>query len=188
MVGISIIEGMDENKIGVQLDGQDLYERQKEILSEPAYIQGPLVIAVGLEMAENAGAVLRLADAAGCVRVIFVHRYAYKLKRLRKTARNCLELVDWEVWEMDRLLDDADSLPPLVALELTSGSENIYKTVMPRSCGLVIGSERNGIPDTVLARCQQAIHIPMYGVNGSMNVTHALGIALFEWRRQQEKV
>jgi tRNA G18 (ribose-2'-O)-methylase SpoU len=25
----------------------------------------------------------------------------------------------------------------------------------------------------------------MYGTNGSMNVTHALGVALFEWRRQQ---
>ncbi|WP_373693577.1 hypothetical protein [Limnofasciculus baicalensis] len=36
----------------------------------------------------------------------------------------------------------------------------------------------------MLEHCQQAVQIPMYGVNGSMNVTHALAIVLFEWRIQ----
>ena len=179
---------MSDTEIGNQLDGQDLYKRQKALRSSPGYVQGPVVVAAGLEMAENAGAVLRLADAAGCARVIFVHRFAYKQKRLRKTARNCMELVDWDVWEIEKFLEEAGTLPPLIALELTTASQNIFTTKLPRKCGIVIGSERNGIPDAILERCLHAIHIPMFGVNGSMNVTHALGIGLFEWRRQQKSV
>ena len=137
-------------------------------------------------MGVNVGAVLRIADAVGCSRAIFIRDKPYRMKKIRKTARNCTELVNWEVCSFQEFMSMISTLPPLTALELTSRSSNIYRTALPGVCTLVIGSERNGIPPAILEQCRKAVHIPMYGVNGSMNVTHALAVALYEWRRQQE--
>ncbi|MBI3763961.1 MAG: TrmH family RNA methyltransferase, partial [Chloroflexi bacterium] len=170
---------------GEQLEGQVLYERQKEMRGAGAYLPGPPIVAVGLQVPENIGSVLRLADAAGSQRVIFLNHAASDLARVRRAARNCDALVKWEFLSQEEFLAEiAPSLPQLIALELTTRSLSIFKANLPEQCAFVIGSERYGIPPSVLAECQQAVHIPMYGVNGSMNVTHALAVALFEWRRQ----
>jgi tRNA G18 (ribose-2'-O)-methylase SpoU len=171
--------------VGQQLDGQILYARQKQIRASQTILPAPIIIAAGLQTPENIGSVLRLADAAGSPRVIFVNvDTPQHWNRIQRTARNCAALVAWEFWTPAQFLEQRDTLPPLIALELTTDSTNIFETALPNSCALIVGSERHGIPAPLLAQCQRAIHIPMYGVNGSMNVTHALAIALFEWRRQ----
>ncbi|HEY9052502.1 MAG TPA: TrmH family RNA methyltransferase, partial [Gammaproteobacteria bacterium] len=81
-------------------------------------------------------------------------------------------------------LDTCGSLQPMIALELTTRAENLLETDLPEQCSLVIGSERHGISAEILDKCQRAVFIPMYGINGSMNVTHSLAIALYEWRKQ----
>jgi tRNA G18 (ribose-2'-O)-methylase SpoU len=93
--------------------------------------------------------------------------------------------VSWDVYRVEQFLQAQDSFQPLIALEITSTSRAIFSAELPADCAFVIGNERHGIPKAILSVCQQAIHIPMYGTNGSMNVTHALGVALYEWRRQQ---
>jgi len=170
--------------VGEQLNSQLLYERQKTLRVSQTDLPGPTIIAAGLQVPENIGSVLRLADAAGSRKVVFINSADPSLARIRRTARNCDVLVKWELWSPDKLLEQAGSLQPLIALELTSSSTSIFTKALPNPCILMIGSERYGIPSPLLSKCQQAIHIPMYGVNGSMNVTHALAIALFEWRRQ----
>ncbi len=171
--------------VGQQLDGRILYERQKRMRENQTHLPGPLVIAAGLQTPENIGSILRLADAAGSPRVIFVNDDTPPQRnRIQRTARNCDALVKWEFWTPTQFLKQGDTLPLLIALELTTDSISIFETELPSSCALVVGGERHGIPAPLLAQCQRAIHIPMYGVNGSMNVTHALAIALFEWRRQ----
>ena len=176
--------------VGEQLDSQALYERQKMLRASETVVPGPTAIAVGLQVPENMGSVLRLADAAGSQKVIFIHDHednATTLKRIQRTARNCDVLVEWEVWTPEQFREQSDSLQPVIAVELTTESKSIFANALPERCALMIGSERYGIPALLLAKCRQAVHIPMYGVNGSMNVTHALAIALFEWRRQHSE-
>jgi len=176
---------MEKSKAGTQLDGDTLYQRQVARRKTGEDVAGPTVVAFGLKSSQNVGAVLRLADAAGCTRVIFVHEGEYTPRKIRKTSRHAHAIVEWQECPPDAFPDLIPSLPPLVALELTTQSTSVFDTALRSPITLVVGSERNGIPETILAQCQQAVHIPMFGVNGSMNVTHALGIALFEWRRQQ---
>ena len=176
--------------MGEQLDSQALYERQKMFRASQTVLPGPTIVAVGLQVPENMGSVLRLADAAGSQKVILIHDHednAASRKRIQRTARSCEVLVQWELWTPERLLEQNDSLQPLIAIELTTGSRSIFANALPERCALMMGSERYGIPAPLLAKCQQAVHIPMYGVNGSMNVTHALAVALFEWRRQHSE-
>ena len=44
---------------------------------------------------------------------------------------------------------------------------------------MVIGNEKDGVSEELLALCQTSIHIPMYGVNTSMNVAMATAIAVY---------
>jgi tRNA G18 (ribose-2'-O)-methylase SpoU len=171
---------------GQQLDGQALYERQKSMRSEQPAPPGPAIVAAGLTVPENMGSVLRLADAAGCHKVLFVGGKDSPAvrARLRRTARSCDSFVHWDFCSLESCLGGSESLQPLIAIELTAESSTLFDTRLADPCTFVVGSERHGVPAALLARCQSAVHIPMYGVNGSMNVTHALAIALFEWRRQ----
>ena len=172
--------------ISEQLDGQALYERQKTLRTNSAFPTGPLIVAAGLQAPENMGSVLRLADAVGSRRVLFVGSNDSRTtrSRLRRTARNCDTSIQWEFCSLEEFVAQVDQTQPLLALELTTDSKSIFEVALPGSCTFVIGSERYGLSALILAKCNQAVHIPMYGVNGSMNVTHALAIALFEWRRQ----
>ena len=170
---------------GQQLEGQLLYERQKALRATQPYPAAPMIIATNLQVPDNIGSVLRLADAAGSRRVIFIAATELDLQRVHKRARNCEQFIQWDVYTPEQFLSEVESLRPLVAVEITTESGNIFKAALPNPCAFMIGSERHGIPSAILAKCDYAVHIPVYGVNGSMNVTHALGIALFEWRRQQ---
>lgn len=176
--------------IGHQLDGRALYERQKALLVNKTVAPAPPIVAAGLQLPVNMGSLLRLADAAGSQQVIFAGTKSSPsmLTGLRRTASNCDKIVNWKICPLDEFIQQAGSFQPLIALELTSESHNLFEVKLPSQCTFVIGSERYGIPETLLALCQQAVHIPMYGVNGSMNVTHALAIALFEWRRQHSNL
>jgi tRNA G18 (ribose-2'-O)-methylase SpoU len=169
---------------GEQLEGQELYERQKALRAGQAFPPGPTIVAAGLQVPENIGAVLRLADAVGTQQVIFVNETEPDLTRIRRTSRSTETLVRWGRYTPAEFLERASSFQPLIALELTTTSVSIFEVELPAVCAFVIGSEKHGIPPPLLHQCQQAVHIPMFGVNGSMNVTHALAVALFEWRRQ----
>ena len=60
--------------------------------------------------------------------------------------------------------------------------------VLPDKCVLVLGSEREGIPATVLAECDMLVEIPQAGVTRSLNVQTAAGCVLYEWSRQHNQV
>ena len=171
---------------GEQLDDRTLYERQKQWLTCEDYDPAPTIVADGLQIPENIGSVLRLADASGSKNVIFINDSDDQcLNRVRRTARNCDALIPWEFTTPESFLKQHLScLPTLIAIELTNRSTNVFETSLPTECTFAIGNERHGVTPKILEHCQQAVQIPMYGVNGSMNVTHALAIVLFEWRRQ----
>ena len=44
----------------------------------------------------------------------------------------------------------------------------------------MVGSERYGLPDQALALCELTFHLPVCGPLKSLNVSHALAIALFD--------
>ncbi|MDX6504367.1 MAG: SpoU rRNA Methylase family, partial [Gaiellaceae bacterium] len=49
----------------------------------------------------------------------------------------------------------------------------------------VLGAERAGLPDEVVAACAATATIPLAGSAESLNVALAGAIALYEWRRRQ---
>lgn len=175
---------------GTQLSGDELYKRQQAIRNDAGHSPAPTIIAEHLASPENWGAAFRLADAVGSQKLIFISdRHLEGLpSKAKRTSRNCEAHVDYELLDEQSFWEQRiQSLPPLVALELTTESHDIFHCPLPLECAFVIGNERHGISSRLLDHCALAVHIPMFGVNGSMNVVQALGISLYEWRRRNAR-
>lgn len=173
---------------GEQRSGQSLYQRQQALRARADFSLAPTIVAAHLTAPENLGAVLRIADAVASAGVVFVDDNAPALAKIRRTARGTDAIVPWQVIGTVEFVERANAFQPLIAIELTTTSTNVFETNLPLQCTFVVGSEQHGIPANILALCESAVHVPMYGVNGSMNVTHALAIVLYEWRKQYSKL
>lgn len=169
-------------EVGDQIKNDELFNRQKAYSDYSSRIK---VVVDQLKSPENLASVYRVADAAGCKHIILLDDNNWvKNSRFKKIARSTEKFIKTEIINKTEFLKSHDNYHPLVAVEITTGSRNLFNTELPSSCTLVIGNENNGIDKELLALCQQAVHVPMFGNNGSMNVSHALAIVLFEWRRQ----
>ncbi|MDH5423417.1 MAG: TrmH family RNA methyltransferase [Gammaproteobacteria bacterium] len=172
-----------DNTAGSALHSPSLYQHQQST-SRP---DAPLIIAVNLRTPANIGAIYRLADATAVTKIIFVQDNEADYKNhniVKRTSRNTCFNIETEYWSHQQFQDGANKLPALIAIELTTNATNVFTTALKTSCSFVIGSERFGIPDSILNKCVSAVKIPMFGDNGSMNVSHALAICLYEWHRQ----
>ena len=167
---------------GNKIDSQTLFERQKNIQS----VTAPCIIADNLRTPANIASIYRIADAMNVQQIIFLQPSFESFdddKKIKRHSR-CTTHIQSTNWSYQQFLSEYQSLPPLLALELTDQANNLQTTSLPQDCCLVIGSERYGISNSILQCCESAVYIPMYGVNGSMNVGHALAICLYEWQRQ----
>jgi tRNA G18 (ribose-2'-O)-methylase SpoU len=75
---------------------------------------------------------------------------------------------------------------PVFAYERERARTNYHQVARyPEDVVLAFGSERFGFPDGFLERCEDILAIPLYGVNNSLPVAIACGIALAEWARRR---
>ncbi len=72
----------------------------------------------------------------------------------------------------------------LVALEQTTGSQNLHQFSFARRTLLIIGHERLGVDPETLRLVDAAVEIPVYGRPYSYNAATAAAMALYEYCRQ----
>jgi tRNA G18 (ribose-2'-O)-methylase SpoU len=72
----------------------------------------------------------------------------------------------------------------LVGLEQTNTSKDLHHYRFERRTALVIGNERLGLDDDVLAKLDDIVEIPVWGLPFSHNVATATAMALYEYCRQ----
>jgi tRNA G18 (ribose-2'-O)-methylase SpoU len=51
----------------------------------------------------------------------------------------------------------------------------------PENPILCFGSEKSGIPDTLLSRAHSIVSIPQYGLQNDMNLANAMSIGIYDW-------
>lgn len=169
--------------VGRPLSGDELRQLRKQQRAVPA----PGIIACGIRTPENMGSILRVADSAGAKRVIFCGDESLpQQNKIRRISRSASQHLAIETITQQALLGRMAEFQPVLALEITDRSDSLYDLPLPRYPWVMLGSESGGIPVSLLSACQGAAHIPMYGELGSMNVSHALAVYLFEWHRQRE--
>ena len=74
---------------------------------------------------------------------------------------------------------------PVWAIEKDHARRSLYGTKpFPPDVVFVFGSERFGLPAEVLARADDVVGIPVYGINHSLPLAVASGILMSEWARR----
>lgn len=145
----------------------------------------PIVIADHLMTPDNIGAMIRLADNIGASEMCFLgNEDEHRLGKVRRAAASSRDNIQWYFTEETDLHKIVPEGKTIVAIETADNATCIYDTQLPEDVVFVVGSERFGIDEEVLAQCDMVVYIPVPGPTRSLNVSHAAAVALFEWQRQ----
>ena len=75
---------------------------------------------------------------------------------------------------------------PVWSVEKDAATVGLWEVgAFPEDVVLVFGSERFGLPRSIVERSDAVVGIPMFGVNHSYPVAVAAGIVLAEWARRR---
>ncbi len=133
----------------------------------------------------NVGAILRSACAFGVGAIILTERNAPSLTGvLAKSASGALESVPMiSVVNLARALDSVrDSGYWIVGLA-EEGTKNLAALDLSGRTALVLGAEGDGLRRLTREKCDELARLPTQGPVGSLNVSNAAAVALYEVRR-----
>jgi 23S rRNA (guanosine2251-2'-O)-methyltransferase len=146
-----------------------------------------LVVLDGVEDPRNLGAILRSVEAAGGDGVVLPERHSSALSEtVGRASAGALEHV--RVARVGNLAQSLEHMKErgfwIVGFDATGGTR--WDAVdFKRPIAIVLGGEGRGIRRLVRERCDEVVSIPMFGHLGSLNVSVAAGIAVFEVVRQR---
>lgn len=147
----------------------------------------PIIVADRLRTPENMGSLLRLAGNIGAEKTIFISDVAhlFRLRKINKNAASAKEKTKWKIIDKDNLSTFIPADYQIVAIETTATAQNIFEFQFPEKVAFLVGNEVYGIRPEILKQTHHQVYIPIPGPVSSLNVSHALSVALFEWLRQQ---
>lgn len=148
-----------------------------------------LVVLDGVEDPQNVGAVLRTMDAAGATGLVRQTRRAAPLDgAAAKASAGAVHYVPVaDVVNIARALE-ALKQAGVWTIGLDAGAElSYYDWDLTLPTALVLGAEGHGLRRLVRERCDGLARIPMQGQVGSLNVSAAAAIVLYEAVRQRSR-
>jgi 23S rRNA (guanosine2251-2'-O)-methyltransferase len=161
-----------------------------ESLLESAPAPALVVVLDGVEDPRNLGAILRTAEAAGAAGVVLPERHTAGLSEtVARASAGALEHVAVaRVGNLTQALDTLKARGIWVVGFDAAGTERWDAVDLTRPVALVLGGEGRGIRRLVREHCDHRVSIPHFGHVGSLNVSVAAGIALYEAVRQRRAV
>ncbi len=188
-------ETLDRMAGGVAHQGIIAVVSEKPVLSLESLLGSArdpalLVVLDGVEDPRNLGAILRTAEAAGADGVLLPERHSAGLSEtVARASAGALEHV--RVARVGNLVQALEALKArciwVVGYD-ASGGERWDAVDLARPVALVLGGEGRGIRRLVREHCDHLVSIPHFGHVGSLNVSVAAGIALYEAVRQRRAV
>ncbi len=140
------------------------------------------VVCENIRSLYNVGAIFRTADGALIEELHLCGYTGYPpRKEIDKTALGAVTSVPWSRHEdtTGLIVDLKKKGYHCVALEHTRHSLEYNSFHYSWPLCLVIGNEVEGVTPEVLALCDDAVEIPMYGLKQSLNVSVAFGILAY---------
>ena len=146
-----------------------------------------LLVLDGVQDPHNLGACLRSADAAGVDAVVVPRDNACGLNAtVSKVASGAAEVIPFfQVTNLARCLRELESLGIWCIGLAREAQQDLYHTDLTGSLALVLGAEGKGLRRLTADTCDGLASLPMLGRVGSLNVSVATGIALYEALRQR---
>src|SRR5262249_39954404 len=155
-------------------------------LEDTAASGGLHVILDGVEDPHNLGAIIRTAHAAGAEAVVIAARRGVGLTDVvaRSAAGALGYLPVVRVVNINRALEDLKKRGYWIYGLDERGEHDYDKVEFTTPTALVVGAEGHGLHQQVARHCDFLVKIPMSGGVGSLNVSVAAGVVLFEWKKR----
>jgi 23S rRNA (guanosine2251-2'-O)-methyltransferase len=136
----------------------------------------------------NVGAILRSAAAFGAAGLVMTERNAPGVTGvLAKAASGALEHVPQiHVVNLARTLDDLREAGYWCVGLAEEGTRDLASCDLSGRTALVLGAEGEGLRQLTKKKCDELAHLPTGGAIGSLNVSNAAAVALYEVRRQKK--
>ena len=149
--------------------------------------RSPFVLLLdGLTDVRNFGAIARTAECAG-VDALIIHECGSVTVTADAIKTSAGALHRLPVCRVSSIMS-AVSLLQASGLKIVAASEkarDVYtETELRLPLGLVLGAEDEGVSEEVLRRADHVVRIPQVGAIGSLNVSVAAGILIYEIVRQ----
>ena len=180
------LELRDAQRVAVRC-GPFVYHDEGEIPPAAAGRRGTLVVLDHLEDPQNAGAILRTAEAAGCIGVCIPKKRAVGVTPavVRASAGASEHLDVFRVGNIAQVLKWLQQ-HGYWAVALDGEGEERWDQVDYRgSIALVVGAEGKGVQRVVRERCDHRVALPLKGKVGSLNASAAFAAVMYEVVRQQ---
>lgn len=144
--------------------------------------QEVVIVAHNIRSLWNIGSFFRTGDAFG---VSHLHLTGYTAVPPRtEISKTALGADEWIPWSHDTdplrvIAKRREAGYEIVALEITENAVSLSSYVATKPVCLIVGHEVTGVPSELLSASDKALSIPMSGRKESLNVSVALGIALY---------
>lgn len=134
----------------------------------------------------NIGAIIRTAECTGVSGIIMPRRGASISADMVKTSAGAIFKIP--ICKVDNIIDtiyylQGSGVKVVAATEKTT--QNVYEISLKEPLAIVMGAEDTGISQGILKVVDDKAKLPMFGEIGSLNVSVACGVFLYEVVRQR---
>ncbi|MFO7575053.1 MAG: 23S rRNA (guanosine(2251)-2'-O)-methyltransferase RlmB [Bacteroidales bacterium] len=150
--------------------------------------EDPLILILdGISDVRNFGAIIRSADCLGVHAVVIPERGSVRAgaDAVKTSAGALLNFPVCREKSLTRTVEFLRSSGLAVAGASEKADTCLYEAGIAGPLAIVLGSEDRGISRELESLCDMLIRIPMSGKTGSLNVSVAAGIILYEVSRQR---
>lgn len=196
-----IVSEVEKQKLDLLSDGENhqgviAFAATHEYSTVKAILQGAkekghppfVIICDKITDPHNLGSIIRTANCVGADGIIIPKRNSVGLNMIvAKTSAGAVEYTPVaKVTNIARTIDELKEEGMWIAGADMDGDE-MGKTDLKGSIGLVIGSEGEGISRLVKEKCDFIVRIPMQGQINSLNASVAAGVLMYEVLRQRNQ-
>ena len=147
-----------------------------------------VVLLDGIEDPHNLGAIIRTCECAGVDGIVIPKVRACQVNEtVVRTSAGAIS--NMKIARVTNLKTAIDFLKEngLWIYVAGTGGENIYNQNLTGPIAVVIGSEGNGVKQSLKAYCDGVLTLPLYGSVNSLNASCASAIVVYEILRQREE-
>lgn len=161
-----------------------------EVLSKSLPANPLLVMLHRTNNPANAGAIVRVAEAAGVSGLISTKgsTYLFAPKALRGSMGSTFRLPVWSSVSFEEATAWCRNRQITTVCADSNAATSFDEFDWKKPVALIMGEEGSGLTDDEIARADVSIKIPMKPPVESLNVAVAAGIILYEAARQREKI
>ena len=147
-----------------------------------------VVLLDGIEDPHNFGAIIRTCECAGVDGIIIPKVRACQVNEtVVRTSAGAIS--NMKIARVTNLKEAIDTLKDngLWIYVAETGGEEIYSQNLTGPIGIVMGSEGNGVKQSLRTYCDKIVTLPLNGSVNSLNVSVATGVVVYEVLRQRGK-